>query len=168
MNSISSVMSAYWHFPVSPIWLFYSIFYIFFLFFFFYVKEIPTPSPFWGGGEWRGSAGLQPTKTSTMTDSAAIERDPGTGASDTPGSSRAQNASSPEQPYKAVWFPYRTAWRSRGADLSAPNFDPHRGKRRPWSALSKRVRGVCRAPADRSSRGGNSAPSLFPLPPSEA
>ena len=122
-----------------------------------------------GGGEWRrGNAGLQPTKTSTMTDSAAIERDPGTGASDTPGSSRAQNASSPEQPYKAVWFPYRTAWRSRGADLSAPNFDPHRGERRPWSALSKRARGVCRAPAGRSSRGGSSAPSPFPLPPSEA
>ena len=146
------------------------LFYILYLFsfFFFYVKEIRTPSHFWGGGEWRGSAGLQPTKTSTMTDSAAIERDPGTGASDTPGSSRAQNASSPEQPYKAVWFPYRTAWRSRGADLSAPNFDPHRGERRPWSALSKRARGVCRAPAGRSSRGGSSAPSPFPLPPSEA
>ena len=118
-----------------------------------------------GGG---GSAGLQPTKTSTMTDPAAIKRSPGTGARDTPGPFRAQNASSLEPPYKAVGFPYRTAWRSRRADLSAPNFDPHRGKRRPWSALSKRARGVCHAPADRSSRGGNSAPSLFPLPPSEA
>ena len=38
-----------------------------------------------GGGKWRGSAELQPTKTSTMTDPAAIERGPGTGASDTPG-----------------------------------------------------------------------------------
>ena len=113
-----------------------------------------------GGG---GSAGLQPTKTSTMTDPAAIKRGPGTAARDTPGPSRAQNASSPEPPYKAIGFPYRTAWRSRRADLSAPNFDPHRGKRRPWSALSKRARGVCHAPADRSSRGGNSAPSLFPI-----
>ena len=26
-----------------------------------------------GGGKWRGSAGIQPTKISTMTDSAAIE-----------------------------------------------------------------------------------------------
>ena len=41
-------------------------------------------------------------------------------------------------------------------------------ERRPWSALSKRARGVCRAPAGRSSRGGSFAPSLFPLPPSEA
>ena len=40
-----------------------------------------------GGG--RGSAGHQLTKTSTMTDPAAIERGLGTGASDTPGSSRA-------------------------------------------------------------------------------
>ena len=134
--------------------------------FFFYVEEIRTDTrPLLEGG---GSTGLQPTKTSTMTDPAAIKRGPGTGARDTPGPSRAQNASSPEPPYKAIGFPYRTAWRSRRADLSAPNFDPHRGKRRPWSALSKRARGVCRAPADRSSRGGNSAPSLFPLPPSEA
>ena len=137
-------------------------------FFFFYVEEIRTDTKPLLGGEWRGSAGLQPTKISTMTDSAAIEGGPGTSASDTPGPSHAQNASSPEPPYKAARFPYRTAWRSRGADLSAPNFDPHRGERRPWGALSKRARGVCRDPAGRSSRGGSSAPSLFPLPPSEA
>ena len=53
-----------------------------------------------------------------MTVPAAIERGPGTGASDTPGPSRAQKASSPEPPCKAVWFPYRTACRSRGADIS--------------------------------------------------
>ena len=46
-------------------------------------------------------------------------------ASDTPRLTRAQNASSPEPPCKAVWFPYRTAWWSRGADLSPPKFDPH-------------------------------------------
>ena len=68
-----------------------------------------------GGGQRRGSARLQLTKTSTMTDPAfrPVGRALGTGASDTPGPSRAQNASSPEPP--AVWFPYRTAWRSRGA-----------------------------------------------------
>ena len=55
-----------------------------------------------GGGKRRDSAGLQPTKTSTMTDPAAIERSPGTGASDTPGPSGAQNASSPEPPCKTV------------------------------------------------------------------
>ena len=45
-------------------------------FFFFYVEEIRTdtePLLGGGGGKWRGSAGLQPTKISTMTDSAAIE-----------------------------------------------------------------------------------------------
>ena len=84
-----------------------------------------------GGGKRRGSAGLKPTKTSTMTAPAAIERGPGTGASDTSGPSRAHNASSPEPPCKTVWFPYRTAWRSRGADLSAPKFDPQRGERWP-------------------------------------
>ena len=62
-----------------------------------------------------------------MTVPAAIERGPGTDARDTPGPSRAQNASSSAPPYKAVWFPYRTAWQSRGADLSAPKFDLHRG-----------------------------------------
>ena len=44
-------------------------------FFFFYVEEIRTDTEplLGGGGKWRGSAGLQPTKISTMTDSAAIE-----------------------------------------------------------------------------------------------
>ena len=55
-----------------------------------------------GGGKRRGSAGLQPTKTSTITVPAAIERGPGTGASDTPGPSGAQSATSPEPPCKAV------------------------------------------------------------------
>ena len=69
---------------------------IFFFSFFFYVEEIckdTRPLLEEGGGEWRrGNAGLQPTKTSTMTDSAAIERGPGTCASDTSGPSRAQKA----------------------------------------------------------------------------
>ena len=43
-------------------------------------------------------------------------------------------ASSPEPPCKAVWFPYRTVWRSRGADLSAPKFGLHRGA--PRGAIS--------------------------------
>ena len=98
---------------------------------FFYVEEIRTDTRSLLAGKRRGSARLQPTKTSTMTVPAAIERGPGTGTSDTPGPSCAQNASSPGPPCKAVWFPYRTAWRSRGADLSAPKFDPHRGERRP-------------------------------------
>ena len=59
----------------------------FFFFFFFYVEETRTDTRplLGGGGELRGSAGNQPTKTSTMTDSAVIERGPGTDASDTPG-----------------------------------------------------------------------------------
>ena len=61
--------------------------FFFFLFFFFFSwrKSARTPGHFGGRGEWRGSAGLQPTKTSTMTDPAAIEGGPGTGASDTTG-----------------------------------------------------------------------------------
>ena len=105
---------------------------IYFFFFFFLCGGNPhghQVASARGGGERkrRSSARLQPTKTSTMTVPVAIERGPGTGASDTPGPSRAQNASSPGPPCKAVWFPYRTAWRSRGADLSAPKFDPHEG-----------------------------------------
>ena len=57
--------------------------------FFFYVEEIRTDTRLFLGGGGRGSAGHQLTKTSTMTDPAAIERGLGTGASDTPGSSRA-------------------------------------------------------------------------------
>ena len=74
------------------------------VFFFFYVEEIRTDtrSLLEGGGKRRGSAGLQPPKTSTITVPAAIERGPGTGASDTPGPSGAQSATSPEPPCKAV------------------------------------------------------------------
>lgn len=36
------------------------------------------------GGEQRGNVGFQPTKTSTMTVPAAIEKSPGTSVSDTP------------------------------------------------------------------------------------
>ena len=59
---------------------------------FFYVEEIRTDtrSLLGGGGKWCGSSGLQPTKTSTMTDPAAIRRGPGSGASNTPGPSCAQ------------------------------------------------------------------------------
>ena len=38
-------------------------------------------------------------------------------------------ASSAEPPCKVVWFLYRTAWRSRGADLPVPKFNPHWGAR---------------------------------------
>ena len=75
------------------------------VFFFLCVEEIRTDTRSLlggGGGKRRGSAGLQPTKTSTITVPAAIERGPGTGASDTPGPSGAQSASSPEPPCKAV------------------------------------------------------------------
>ena len=70
-------------------------FFLSFSFFLAWRKSARTPGHFWrwGGGEWwRGNAGLQPTKASTMTDSTAIERGPGTCASDTSGSSRAQKA----------------------------------------------------------------------------
>ena len=107
-------------------------------------------TPVASGRKRRGSAVLQPTKTSTMTVPGAIERGPGTGASDTPPlhahkmrpliewyAVTSHRASSPEPPSNAVRFPYRTAWRSRGADLSAPKFDAHRAApRRRASAAS--------------------------------
>ena len=113
-----------------------------YLFVLMWRKSARTPAA--SGRKRRGSAGLQPTKTSTMTVPLAIERGPGTGASDTPPllahkmrplmewyAVTSHRASSPEPPTKAVWFPYRTAWRSRGADLSAPKFDAHRAARWP-------------------------------------
>ena len=107
-----------------------------FFFFLSWRKSARTPGRFWG------EAGLQPTKTSTMAVPAVIERDPRNGVSGTPPPPTAQmhpimeryavtsyRASSAEPPCKVVWFLYRTAWRSRGADLPVPKFNPHWGAR---------------------------------------
>ena len=109
---------------------------ILFFFFLSWRKSARTPGRFWG------EAGLQPTKTSTMAVPAVIERDPRNGVSGTPPPPTAQmhpimeryavtsyRASSAEPPCKVVWFLYRTAWRSRGADLPVPKFNPHWGAR---------------------------------------
>ena len=62
------------------------------LFFFFLRGGNPHGHQAASGGKQCDSAELQPSKTSTMTVPAAIERGPRTGASFTPGHSRAQNA----------------------------------------------------------------------------
>ena len=42
-------------------------------------------------------------------------------------------------PVRGSGLPYRTAWQSRGANLSAPNFDPHR----PGAAALERLVQAC-------------------------
>ena len=78
------------------------------------MEEIRTDTRPLLGGSSPGSAGLQPTKTSTMTVPAAIEKGPGTSVSDTPlppykmrplmeqYAVTSHRVSSPEPPCKAI------------------------------------------------------------------
>ena len=139
-----------------------------FFFFFFLRRGNLHGHQATSGGEWRGSAGLQPTKTSTMTTRLRSKeaREPVRATQRAPHAHkmhrlRGRRTRQSDSPTGLPGGPEELIYQHL-------TLTPTGLERRPWSALSKRARDVCRAPAGRSSRGGSSAPSLFPLPPSEA